>query len=117
MQAYAKEIGFEIEPASFVDHWTARDWLVAKGVPLIDWKAMLRTWQESRRSLAKQKVSGGFASLGALQMQLKLVEAEIGDILYPGGCAFRAIPSGKKADRYSELVRQRWSLKDRIDKF
>lgn len=50
-------------------------------------------------------------------MQLKVVEDELSAILYPGGCAFRAIPSGEKMERYKLLVMQRWSLKDKIEKF
>lgn len=57
----------------------------------------------------------GRASLGALQMQLKQVEAQLEDIFYPGGCAFRVEPSEKNKQRAQGLLDQRLSIKLQIE--
>jgi hypothetical protein len=55
------------------------------------------------------------ASLGALQMQLKQVEAQLEDIFYPGGCAFRVEPSPENRERSKHLLGQRLNLKRQIE--
>lgn len=75
-----------------------------------------------RRSNPDQRpgqLSGGrpAASLGALQMQLKSVEAQLEDIYYPGGCAFRATPTGEKQTKAEALLTQRKALKEKINNF
>jgi hypothetical protein len=57
------------------------------------------------------------ASLGSLQLQLKRIEDEMEGILYPGGAAFKTIPTGDKLARVEELQRQRAAIKLRIDSF
>jgi hypothetical protein len=58
-----------------------------------------------------------FASLGALQMRLKEVEQELNDLLYPGGCAFKQVPTGEKLKRFEVLSGQRISLKSQVEQF
>jgi hypothetical protein len=42
--AYVTEINAGIDPGRFVDHYTARDWVLNNGRKVVDWKACVRTW-------------------------------------------------------------------------
>lgn len=59
--------------------------------------------------------NAGFrASLGALQIQLKQVESDLEDLIYPGGCAFPrtlTLEQSKKAERLRE---ERRRIKERM---
>ena len=41
--AYCRQVGSQIDPARFVDHYTATGWRIGKS-PMQDWKAMVRSW-------------------------------------------------------------------------
>lgn len=59
----------------------------------------------------------GFSSLGALQMRLKEINEELESIYYPGGCAFKVVPSNQKQGRANDLLEQRSRIKIKIEKF
>ena len=41
-----------IDPQSFVDHYAARGWRYNGNVPMKDWKAAVRTWEQKRKQSA-----------------------------------------------------------------
>jgi hypothetical protein len=45
--AYVAEINAGIDPSHFVDHYTARDWVLNNGRKVVDWKACVRTWRKN----------------------------------------------------------------------
>lgn len=47
--SYVAEIGAGIDPAAFIDHYTAKGWVVGKS-PMKDWRAAVRTWQSRRQT-------------------------------------------------------------------
>lgn len=49
-------------------------------------------------------------SIAAMSEELRLVEAEMTDILLPGGCAYKVTPQGDKAVRFARLTKQRAQL-------
>lgn len=121
VRAYMDKIGFICEAEAFTDYYGARGWHISRNVPLLDWQAMVRTWQ--RRGTGPMLANVGqskpeqYASLGALQVQLKRVEDELNDMLYPGGAAFKQTPRADQMPRYIALMEQRKSLKERMSKF
>ncbi len=46
VQAYCQERGNSVDPETFVDHYTANDWMRGKN-KLKDWKAAVRTWEKN----------------------------------------------------------------------
>lgn len=117
---YIELEGLNVNPAAFIDYYGARGWHISPRMPLMDWKAMVRQWNRTGYS-AKAKDVGAplaqFASLGALQIQLKRVEDELSEILYKGGAAYKTEPLGNDRIRYDALMLQRASLKARLNKF
>lgn len=53
VEAYCSERKNGIDPAAFIDYYTARDWKLNGGQPMKDWKAAVRTWE--RRNKTEQK--------------------------------------------------------------
>lgn len=51
-----------------------------------------------------------------LREDLRVIEAEMTDILRPGGCAFNVQPTGAKADRLEKLFAQREALTETIER-
>ena len=49
VRAYCQERRNEIDPQSFVDHYSARGWKYNGNVAMKDWKAAVRTWENNRR--------------------------------------------------------------------
>jgi hypothetical protein len=48
--AYASTLGYaDFDAEYFVDHHIARGWLMRPGIPMRDWRAVVRTWQRNRR--------------------------------------------------------------------
>lgn len=47
--AYCKERGNGIDAERFVDFYTARGWMVARGVKVHDWKALVRAWERTAK--------------------------------------------------------------------
>jgi hypothetical protein len=117
---YIEEQGLNVDAESFMDYYGARGWYITPRMPLMDFRAMLRQWNRIGYSSKVKKVGAPleqFASLGALQIQLKEVEAQLTEILFPGGAAFKTEPTGTQRVRYDQLMAQRKSLKERIAKF
>lgn len=121
---YADSIGWmprEDAEAAY-DHYLACGWRIGSK-PMCDWQAAARNCK--RRSVARNapmagrpmggNAQSGRSSLGALQMQLKAVEAQLEDIFYPGGCAFRVEPSEKNKQRAQALLAQRLSIKLQVE--
>lgn len=48
VRAYCLERRNGIDPASFVDYYQARGWMLGKGQPMKDWRAAVRTWEKRR---------------------------------------------------------------------
>lgn len=44
---YCRERGNGIDPAHFVDYYTARGWMLTNGRQVRDWKACMRTWERN----------------------------------------------------------------------
>jgi hypothetical protein len=60
---------------------------------------------------------GGFASLGALQLQLKAINEKAQAIYNPSGQAWPPPLTGEKLERYNELIRQRSAIERQICNF
>lgn len=48
VRAYCLERRNTVDPARFVDHYTANGWVQGKGKPIKDWRAAVRTWERDR---------------------------------------------------------------------
>lgn len=46
VEAYCRERGSPIDPAAFVDYYTARGWRYGGGQPMKDWQAAVRSWEK-----------------------------------------------------------------------
>jgi hypothetical protein len=47
VSAYCRERKNGIDPQAFIDHYTAKGWVVGKS-PMKDWQAAVRTWEKNR---------------------------------------------------------------------
>lgn len=47
VKAYCEERGNGIDPAQFLDYYTANGWTQGKGKPIKDWQACVRTWERN----------------------------------------------------------------------
>ena len=58
--AYAREIGFRtFKPQAFIDHYEMVGWVVGKSrMPMVSWKAAVRTWQRNQAEWAGQPLPG-----------------------------------------------------------
>lgn len=114
--AYAAEIGYPLDGEGWCDFYAQKGWLVGR-VPMKDWKCAVRNWKRNRWTVggAASTDAAVTASLGALQMQLRTTEEELQAILYPGGCAFKTIPTGEKLIRANFLAAQRVKIKARME--
>lgn len=118
VRAYFKELGSSCDPEDFMDHYTSVGWVVGRSkAPMKDWPSSCRLWNRRSGKLGDQPKQRVSASLYAIQAQLKKVEDEMADILYPGGAAFKTTPEGKKLERYMGLQQQRAGLKDMLAGF
>ena len=55
VEAYCKERGNNINARELVDFYTANGWVQGKGKPIKDWRAVVRTWEQRRKSEASPK--------------------------------------------------------------
>ncbi len=46
---YCQEMRIQINPQQFFDYYAARGWILNNGQPVVDWKALVRSWE--RREL------------------------------------------------------------------
>lgn len=53
VMAYCQQRNNGIDPQRFIDFYSARGWKLSNKVPMADWKAAVRTWEQ--RDMAKQK--------------------------------------------------------------
>lgn len=51
---YCKERNNGIDPAHFVDYYTARGWVLSNGKKVSDWRACIRTWESRDKATGKQ---------------------------------------------------------------
>ena len=51
--AYCKERNNGIDPAHFVDYYTARGWVLSNGKKASDWRACVRTWESRSKTPVK----------------------------------------------------------------
>lgn len=114
--AYALEIGYAIDGEGWCDFYAQKGWLVGR-VPMKDWRCAVRNWKRNGWTVggAAKTDAAVTASLGALQMQLRATEDELTNILYPGGCAFKTVPTGDKLIRAEFLAAQRVKIKARME--
>lgn len=50
---YCKERNNGINPAHFVDYYTARGWVLSNGKKVSDWRACIRTWESRDKATGK----------------------------------------------------------------
>ena len=55
LQAYAMEIGFDLDAQHFLNHYDANGWKVGKGNSMKDWKAAVRTWRDRDKKWKEEK--------------------------------------------------------------
>ena len=55
--AYCNERGNKVDPARFIDYYTANGWKVGKN-PMRDWKATVRNWERTSRSAKTYGANG-----------------------------------------------------------
>ena len=48
VEEYAKKIAFCLNGEHFCDFYAARGWKYNAGLPMVDWKAAVRTWKSRR---------------------------------------------------------------------
>lgn len=61
--AYIRYLRCDIDPNSFIDHYTANDWKQGSpGRPIKDWRACLRTWKQRRDSGLFTRAGNGSAA-------------------------------------------------------
>ena len=53
VSAYCKERNNGIDPAHFVDYYTARGWVLSNGKKASDWRACVRTWESRNKTPVK----------------------------------------------------------------
>jgi hypothetical protein len=63
VRAYCRERGNRVDPESFVDHYTAKGWMIGKN-GMKDWKAAVRTWERRSTSSSSQYQDHPFAMGG-----------------------------------------------------
>lgn len=120
VQAYVIQLKSPINPEDFVDYYSQKGWELSNGGGRMkDWQAAVRLWtrRHTAGNAVQPQAQHGSASLFALQAQLKTVENELTDLLYPGGSQFKMIPTGANLVRFEKLALQRKSLKAKIDNF
>lgn len=113
---YADELQWSREDAEAAyDHYVSVGWKIGTK-NMKEWRSAARNCK--RRSQRFQSGSARrhqpTATLGALQMQLKAVDEELNDLLYPGGCAFQRTLTLEQARKADQLRQQRRALKERI---
>lgn len=54
VSAYCAERNNTVDPQSFIDFYTAKDWMIGKN-RMKDWKAAVRTWERSNASKTKNQ--------------------------------------------------------------
>ena len=59
---YCIERNNGINPQAFVDYYEANGWKVGRN-PMKDWKASVRTWEQSRKEKSRSKNQGGLSLL------------------------------------------------------
>lgn len=52
VKAYCEERGNSVDPQTFIDFYTAKDWMIGKN-RMRDWKAAVRTWERNRTEKRK----------------------------------------------------------------
>ena len=55
---YCKERGNSIDPQRFIDYYSATDWMIGR-TRMKDWRAKIRTWENSERQGGKENGSNG----------------------------------------------------------
>jgi len=53
--SYIAEKGYKVDPASFIDFYESKDWMIGKN-KMKDWKAAVRTWERREGTQQKTKV-------------------------------------------------------------
>ena len=46
VRAYCREIGSSVDPQRFFDYYESQKWKKSNGLPVADWKACVRTWNQ-----------------------------------------------------------------------
>lgn len=57
VKAYCRERQNGVNPEKFIDHYTSNGWKVGKN-PMKDWKAAVRTWEQSEFKPQEKKTTG-----------------------------------------------------------
>lgn len=116
--AYAKSIGYELDGENFCLSYEKKEWCTSGTTKMRNWQAAVKQWRHNGYSDAKvpQLSRAGFASLGALRLELNRVEEELLSILHPGGSALKQLPEAGTAKhaRAIDLEQQRLGLKKQI---
>lgn len=113
VQAFLQEIGSDLDPRDFFDHYQTKGWIVGK-VMMKDWRSAARradrTWQRAGRRQEmtewerKQKSD-----------RLKALMDEYRDLRHPGGCAYPVFLAGAAAKRGEDLARRIGQLQKELN--
>lgn len=49
VRAYCREIGSSVDPQRFFDYYESQKWKKSNGLPVADWKACVRTWNQKSK--------------------------------------------------------------------
>lgn len=117
---YYREIGCGADAAEFWDFYAQKGWKIGSQ-PMKDWKAAARRWKRNGWGQQGDTVPRPQqASLGALQIELENVRAQIKSITNPGGAAWPKTASQLapgELDKVRALEARRDSLTQRIGCF
>ena len=110
----------KLSPRSTQRQWDQfADWGVDAAIEAIDEsirQGYRGIFPPKQKSAVKQE-RPNFASLGALQLQLKTIREQITTLRNPSGQAWPPPLTGEKKERCDELIRQGEAIQRRIDQF
>ena len=119
---FSASIGYPLNGEAWCLHYEVKGWVTSGSSKMRSWRAAVHKWKAEGWTCGQAsnglKMAGN-ASLGALQMQLRAVEADMEALLYPGGTQLKIVPQVGTPERAraEDLEKQRLSLKAKIREF
>lgn len=123
---FSASIGYPMNGEAWCLHYECKGWVTSGSTKMRNWRAAVHKWKAegwicggASNGLKTQGNGTNGASLGALMMAKKAVEAELDAILYPGGMALKIVPQAgtEKRAKAEDLERQYHSLNRQIAAF